>query len=205
LNSRVAKAKVPYNSRKWRIVPAMLIGLRVALGPLLYTASSSRAPGPCIATVLVVALLSDIFDGVIARKVGVATEKLRVSDSWADFWFYMWVCASVWVRDRDIIIAFRAPLLTLAAMDACSYGIDIIKYRRIASFHAYTAKLWGITLFIATVALLVFHTGGDYLWLAIIAGIVSNLDALIIKLLLPTWQHDIPSSWHAWRMIRKSP
>jgi hypothetical protein len=70
------------------------------------------------------------------------------------------------------------------------------------SFHAYTAKAWGITLFKATVALLGFHTGGVFLWMAILIGISSNLDGLAIKFVLPEWQRDVPSVFHALKIRR---
>jgi len=183
-------------------LPSALIVLRVLLGPALLLVVKDRQLHGWIGPVLAAATLSDIFDGVIARRLGVATEALRVADGRADFWFYMWVCASVWVRSADIILQFRVPLAILIGMDAASYCIDLIKFKRIATFNAYTAKIWGITLFLAACALLVFHTGGAWLWLAIIAGIISNLDGLAIKLILPTWQHDVLSCWHAWRRVK---
>ncbi len=76
-----------------KAVPPLLIALRVMLGPVLLEAATHPAMYLWIVPILVLATLSDIFDGVIARKIGTATESLRVADSRADFWFYMWVCA----------------------------------------------------------------------------------------------------------------
>jgi CDP-diacylglycerol--glycerol-3-phosphate 3-phosphatidyltransferase len=183
-------------------VPPLLIAFRVTLGPLLLVAATHPAMIAWIVPILAAATISDIFDGVIARKIGTATEELRVADSRADFWFYMWVCAACWARSADIITAFRVPLLTLLCMDVASYGIDLIKFKRIATFHAYTAKVWGLTLFVCAVALLGFHRGGIWMWLMISVGIISNLDGLTIKLILPEWQHDVLSCVHAWRSVR---
>jgi len=183
-------------------LPSALIVLRVLLGPALLIVVKDPKLHAWIGPVLVAATLSDIFDGVVARRLGIATEALRVADGRADFWFYMWVCASVWARSADIVIQFRIPLAILICMDAISYCIDLIKFKRIATFHAYTAKIWGLTLFLASCALLVFHAGGGWMWLAITAGIISNLDGLAIKLILPTWQHDVPSCWHAWKSVK---
>lgn len=151
---------------------------------------------------LTAAFLSDIFDGIVARRIGVATERLRVADSWADGWFYVWVILSVCQTVPKIIHAFRVPLLAVIALQLFSYSIDLIKYRRIASFHAYTAKAWGISLFVATIALLGFHTGGVYLWAVIVMGILSNLDGLAIKTVLPEWRRDVPSIFHALKLRR---
>ena len=88
-------------------------------------------------------------------------------------------------------------------MDLLGYAVDLVRYRRITSLHAYSAKAWGITLFMATIALLVFHTGGVYLRMAIVLGYISNLDGLVIKLLLPTWQTDVHSTFHALKILRE--
>jgi len=31
-------------------------------------------------------------------------------------------------------------------------------------------------------------------------GIISNIEGIAIKLLLPSWKHDVPSVWHALRL-----
>jgi CDP-diacylglycerol--glycerol-3-phosphate 3-phosphatidyltransferase len=162
------------------------------------------ASGALLLVVLVSALLSDVFDGILARRLGVATERLRVADSWADGWFYLWVCAAVWCKAPDIIRAFRIPIVVLVSMDLFGYAVDLMKFRRITSLHAYSAKAWGITLFMATVALLVYHIGGIFLWMAIVLGYVCNLDGLAIKMLLPTWQTDVHSVFHALSRRRKT-
>ncbi len=181
-------------------VPAGLIGLRLLLGPVLYRLCVCRVAGGWIVAVLTLALLSDIFDGVIARRLNVATERLRVADSWADGFFYAWVVAAVCAVAPHVIRPLRGPLLLVLAMQGCSYGFDLLKYGRIASFHALSAKLWGIALFVATIALLGFHAGGIWLWPAIICGLTSNLEGFAMKLVLPTWTHDVKSLRHALRL-----
>jgi CDP-diacylglycerol--glycerol-3-phosphate 3-phosphatidyltransferase len=184
------------------IIPTLLVALRVLLGPTLIAMTIRNAPGVWLLVLLIAALLSDILDGIVARRLGVATERLRVADSWADGWFYLWVCAAVWFKAPEIIRAFRVPIIVLLSMDLFGYAVDLVKYRRITSLHAYSAKAWGIALFIATVALLVYHTGGVFLWMAIVLGYVCNLEGLAIKILLPTWQTDVHSVFHALKMRR---
>ena len=184
------------------MVPSCLVALRVMLGPVLFLMTMRGATGAWLILILAAALLSDVFDGVLARRIGVATERLRVADSWADFWFYAWTFAAAYWRAPEIFHSFRLPLLAVISLQLFSYTVDLIKYRRIASFHAYTAKAWGITLFVATVALLGFHRGGMFLWAAIGMGIVSNIDGLAIKIILPEWQRDVLSVFHALHLRR---
>lgn len=185
-----------------RRVPAVLIASRLLLGPILLLLCVQHAASSWIAAALIAAFLSDIFDGIVARRVGVATERLRVADSWADAFFYFWIVAAVCFSVPKVVYTFRMPLLLVAGLQLFSYLIDLLKYRRIATFHAYSAKVWGIMLFIATIALLAYHRDGVYLWAAIAFGILSNIEGMAMKLVLPTWQYDVPSLFHAWRLRR---
>jgi CDP-diacylglycerol--glycerol-3-phosphate 3-phosphatidyltransferase len=184
-------------------IPSCLVAGRILLGPTLFLMATRGIAGRWLILGLTAAFLSDVFDGVLARRIGVATERLRVADSRADCWFYVWMAAAVWQTAPEIIRAFHLPLLLVISLQLFSYACDLVKYRRIASFHAYTAKVWGLTLFMATVALLGLHTGGSFLWLAILLGIISNIEGFAIKTVLPEWQHDVPSVFHALRSRRE--
>jgi CDP-diacylglycerol--glycerol-3-phosphate 3-phosphatidyltransferase len=178
-------------------VPAILIGVRVCLGPLLFIFAKNGYSSAWILGTLLVAMLSDIFDGVIARRLGIVTAKLRVADSRADAWFFICVGAAVWASAADIVRTFWIPLTIEVVIQIASYTFDLMRYGRIASLHAYTAKAWGFTLYLAAGALLAFHTG-VLIWVAFAFGIASAVDALAIKLILPGWQHDVLSAFHAW-------
>jgi phosphatidylglycerophosphate synthase len=62
--------------------------LRLLLAPVLVWLVYAGAPGVVFASVVLVAFVSDYFDGVIARRLGVASAELRHFDSRADLVFY---------------------------------------------------------------------------------------------------------------------
>ena len=179
-------------------IPALLIAARILLGPLLFGLVLTNQGPALILAALIAAMLSDIFDGVIARRMKIATERLRVADSYTDAWFFVWVGAAIWRAVPQLVEDYRLPLLTELALQLASYAYDLVRYRRISSLHAYSAKLWAITLFIAAGSLLAFHYGPP-IWLTFAFGLVSFFDALAIKLILPGWHHDVLSAVHAWR------
>jgi phosphatidylglycerophosphate synthase len=179
-------------------IPAILVASRFFLGPLLVAVSILGAPG-WIITVLLVAMLSDIFDGVIARRLGIATEGLRVLDSRADAWFFLCVGLAAWLPVPKIVLAYATPIVAEVVIQAATYAYDLIRYGRLTSLHAYSAKVWGFSLYVAAASLLAFHNGA-FIWIAFAFGIVSVFDAMIIKLILPGWRHDILSCVHAWRL-----
>jgi CDP-diacylglycerol--glycerol-3-phosphate 3-phosphatidyltransferase len=183
-----------------RTVPALLVALRFALGPLLFLDAFDGATGPWFLPGLAAAFLSDIFDGVLARRLALATMGLREADGRADVWFYGWVVASAWQSHRPVILASALPILLMLGAQLLAWLIDWRKYRRFSNYHAYSAKLWGITLFIATVALFGFGVGGPFFWVAAVAGVACAAEEIAITLTLSTWTCDVPSLIHARRL-----
>ena len=181
-------------------LPKLLVGFRLISGPLLLLDVWDGNTSFWFITIFSLAFLSDIFDGVAARRLGVSNAALRQADSWTDVCFYICVFASAWIVYPDLIKGFSIPLLTVVFAQGLWWIVNLVKYGKPASYHTYSAKLWGITLFIATVALFGFNYAGVALWLTIIVGLVHTIEEILMTLLLPVWQHDVLSIVHAWKL-----
>lgn len=183
-------------------LPYVLIGLRFLLGPVMIGLASLYGNNARIILVilLLVGILSDIFDGIYARLYQVSTEKLRRLDSQTDVVF--WLCAGwcAWLLNPEIIKENKYAIITIFIMEGLTYVFSIIKFGKETCTHALLSKMWGITLFAAFVSLIGFGYGGVPLALAVIFGIISHIDVYLIILFLRNWTHDVPSSWHAWQL-----
>lgn len=95
--------------------------------------------------------------------------------------------------------------MAILLLEVARYSVDLLKFRREASYHSWSAKLWGLTLFLAFGMILV--AGREYPWMdvAIAAGLVADSEGLLISLVLPTWRHDVPTLLHAWRLRSEPP
>lgn len=186
-----------------KYIPIALVIIRFLIGPFLLLDAVGGKTGAWFIVGFVAAFLSDIFDGVIARRLGVSTPQLRQADSWADVCFYICVFASAWLVHSDVVIAFSTPLLMVLFAQIAWWIVNLVKYGKPASYHTYSAKVWGITLFIATIALFSFDYAGIALWLAIIVGIIHSVEEIVMTLVLPTWTHDVLSIFHALRLRRE--
>ncbi|RXR23909.1 CDP-alcohol phosphatidyltransferase family protein [Flavobacterium stagni] len=185
-------------------IPLLLILFRLLLGPIAITLvvwdiSHVR---PILLVLLSLGFISDILDGIIARKTGVASAKLRRMDSQTDmvFWVCIGVCA--WLLNPELIAENRLAVFTVLAMEALTYVYSFLKFGRETCTHAFLSKLWGITLLVVFVSLIGFAHAGVPFALAIIFGVISHLDVYLIILILPKWTHDVPSAYHAY-LIRK--
>jgi len=186
-----------------RWIPAALIAVRVSLGPVLLLVAVSAEMPAAVVAILAAAMLSDLFDGIVARRLGIATARLREADSFADAWFFLWVAASAWLAAPEVIRAYWLPIAIEIVLQLGAYTHDLIRYRRIASLHAYSAKVWGFSLYVAAAFLIAYHNGA-MIWVAFGFGILSAIDATAIKIILPGWHHDVLSFVHAWRQKSSS-
>jgi phosphatidylglycerophosphate synthase len=178
-------------------IPFILVGLRFAIAPILLldAAQDHHTSWPFL-TLYIIAVLSDIFDGIIARRLNVSTQKLRQADSWADVCLYLSVALSTWLVHPQVILDFKLPLCVAIAAQLLLYLISLIKFKQFPSFHTYTAKAWGLTLLITTIALFGFNYSHT-LWLAIVFCVVNSVEEIVMTFILPEWKCDVLSIYHA--------
>ena len=176
----------------------LLTLLRLALAPVFVACARVGTPGWILALLLVAGFASDILDGVVARRYAAITPFLRRLDSTVDTIFYLAVAYAAWMLYPLPLRLLAWPIAVVLAGEAANYVAAIIKFRREASYHAWSAKLWGVLLFLALLSL--FGTGSaELLPIALASGILAQCESLAITLVLPAWRHDVPSLWHASR------
>lgn len=183
-------------------IPKLLILIRFCFAPLILgiTYFYGESASTYILIMMYAGILSDIFDGIIARKQGISTEKLRRLDSQTDMVFWLSIGVSTWMLRKDLLSEHAIGIWVIIGMELLCYAVSIIKFKKETCTHALLSKLWGITLLIAFTALIGFNTAGAYYYSAVIVGFISHLDVILIILLLPEWMHDIPSSYHAYKI-----
>ncbi len=189
-----------YASTTWQFLPQFLIILRFLLTPLLIRDAWDGKTSFFFLVAYLTAFFSDIFDGIIARRLGISTAKLRQADSWADVCLYLGITVCVWRVQPQVFTQFQTPLLVLLMVQLIWWFVNLLKYGQPASYHTYSAKIWGITLLLATIALFGFHYTGIFLWLAILVGIFHTIEEIAMTLILPHWTHDVLSLSHAWQL-----
>ena len=173
-------------------LPWLLVLFRIAAGPAMI-ALAAAGQGLACAVVLSLGVLSDIFDGVIARRLGVATPALRTWDSRADVLFWASAVAAVVILRPDLIPALWPAAAVIAALEIANHAFSFAKFRREASPHHYLSKGFGLGLWLLFG--LAFATGrpGVVLWLVLALGVASQLEAFAITLRLREWRCDVPS------------
>jgi phosphatidylglycerophosphate synthase len=183
----------------WRI-PFALTAARVVLAPALIGLAVYFPSRIGFAICLILGFLSDVYDGVLARRLGVATPALRRFDSIADTIFYLAALGAAWYLHPQDIRQHIAAICVLASLELVRYVVDLAKFRREASYHMWSSKLWGVLLFLAFFSLLVLGQAGPVVALAIYMGIVADTEGLAISLILHEPRIEVPSFVHALRI-----
>ncbi len=183
-----------------RALVLALTGLRLVLGPVLVWMAVRGAAGAWAVAVVVLAFASDYFDGVLARRFGVATAGLRRLDSATDTVFFLCAAWAAWRLHADLLAPYLWMVLAVVALELARYALDLAKFGREAAYHAWSAKVWGLSLFVALAALLGFGSAVPWVPLALGLGIVADVEGLVMSLVLPRWTHDVKSLVHAWRI-----
>lgn len=185
-------------------IPQLLILFRFLLAPIIlglayFLGNEAKL---IIVVLMYLGLLSDILDGIIARKQNISSATLRRLDSQVDMIFWFSIGLSTWILYPALISNNSWSITAILAMEVACYVISLVKFKKETCTHAFLSKLWGLSLLAAFTSLIGFNYAGWAFQLAIVLGLISHIDRILITLMLPKWTHDVPSAFHAY-LIRK--
>jgi CDP-diacylglycerol--glycerol-3-phosphate 3-phosphatidyltransferase len=187
-------------SREW--IPYSLIWLRLGLTVVFPPIFFLGGPGWLAVAALAVGLVSDIFDGVLARRWGTVTPMLRRYDSNVDTIFYGTAGASAVAMNAAWLAPWRAGLFAMFALMIAQNVINGIKYGQQPAYHMWSGKSWSIVLVVALVSLFL---AAPLAWAVdgvVVLGIFNSLEGIVATLVLPRPMTDVPTVFHAFRLAR---
>ena len=187
---------------KFFTLPNLLSGLRLTLVPVLLALAWTNLP-KIFFPFLVLAMLTDMADGYLARKLHQTSEFGAKLDSWADLLTCLSLPFCAWWLRPDVIREERFFLAAAVFFYLSAIGFGFLKFRRLTAYHTWSGKLAAILLGGVAVALF----GGAPGWLLRIAApviVLSALEEIAITATLSARRTDVPSLWHAIQ-IRRQP
>lgn len=184
-------------------IPNLLSGFRLACVPALLMLAWHGATGVFL-VLFALALVSDVMDGVLARRLGQETEFGARLDQWADFALWGTFPLGAWWLWPEIVRA-QAPYVILAIVCLLlPTAIAYLKYREVPGYHTWSAKLDSVLMGIGVPLLLIFEIAWPF-QIAALFLLWCAVDELAITYLLPRCRHDVPSAFHAARLRRAVP
>lgn len=182
-------------TRTLRQLPNALSLFRIAMVPVL-GALALHGHGELFLGALLLSLGSDVVDGQVARRAGVATETGARLDSWGDLATYATLPLFAWWLWPELLLAEVRYLACALLAYAAPLAVGLLRFGRLTSYHTWLAKgtavLMGVSLFVLF--------GGGPAWPFHVATFLLVLEAaeeIAISFALPRWRSDVPSLWHA--------
>lgn len=175
-------------------LPFILVYSRLVIAIVAVLLLFSNLPKiPYILSALIlIGLLTDIFDGIIARKYNVASEKLRIWDSNVDIVFWLVVIGCSLYLNVPVISKIWTWIIILISAEALTYIFSWIKFKRTVATHTLMAKFWTLSLLCFILEFNLNESLYSFFfcfWL----GMLSRLEIILIILCLKNWTTDVPS------------
>ena len=176
-------------------IPFLLIYSRILIGFLILILAFIEIDNKpeIIVVLMIVGLLTDVFDGIIARKLDVASEKLRVWDSNVDQFFWLSVLFTVFYLNQDFLFANWIWILAIVFLEASCYIISFIKFKKPIATHSYMAKVWTLSLLAFLIDLNLNSDSIYIFWICIFLGMLSRIEIIVIIFSLKSWTTDVSS------------
>ena len=180
-------------------LPVLLIYSRLLFGILILLLSLLQVNNYkyYAVTFLVLGLLTDIFDGIIARKLNVSNQGLRRQDSAVDQIFFVLVTVASFIQSPQFFNNNKTELIILFGAEAICYIVCFIKFGKEVATHAIASKLWTLLIVATLIQLIWMNNSGILFQICFYAGMITRLEIIAIILLLRNWTNDVPSIYHA--------
>lgn len=176
-----------------RHLPFALTTLRLLLGPIALACAWTGVARLFFVPILVCGTLSDIFDGVLARRFGIATPGLRRYDSITDVVYYLFLLACVWQLCRPVVTENPWAIAIILLSEAGSIAVCAVKFGKYPATHSWLAKFYGLCLLGGLIALLAFGAGRWVVVALAAMALLTNLEIIALHLLADTPPVDVCS------------
>lgn len=174
----------------WHQLPNVISGARLLTVPILVWMAQKALAEP-FAWLLLVAGLSDVLDGWLARHFGWTSRLGALLDSSADIALVVTALYGIWEFHRYVYVDHWPMLAAVIVIWSVAHVAAFARYARPASFHTRLTQL-GLMLFGAFVIVLLFYRFLP--WLFYVGGgtcFLAGVETLIMIALVRDWTPDL--------------
>ena len=177
-----------------RDIPFYLVIIRLALGPILINLAVADHRGLIFLPFLIAGTLSDIFDGIIVRKLNIDTPALRRADSLADVIYYVCVLITACLVNQPTVRAGLPIIAAVIALEILCIAVSLIKFSTMPATHSYLAKAYGLVLVTVFIALIAFDVSSPlWLYALLAAALIADIEVTLIMLISKRPPIDVKS------------
>lgn len=173
---------MPARAPRFAWLPDALTMARLAALPVLWVLAYLRMP-EALAVGTAAAAFTDVLDGILARRLGVASKRGGAMDSIADHLLSTSLVVWLFLFRPGFFAAEGTGLLVWAAFALAVLAAGWLRFRQVGNLHLYSAKAAGVAGYCFGLLLLY---SGDYqraVWFAVLAmAWIGGLESLAVIL-----------------------
>jgi len=184
-------------------IPNILSSLRIIISIFLVFIAVLGEKGIFIFTFFL-AILTDILDGFFARLLNQKSIFGAQLDSISDL--ILMVCAIIGIRILWPTFFYKEGkyILIIVLAEFISNSTGYIKYKRMLCFHTYAGKIASLLLGISVIIILLDFNNNFLLRISSYIYMWVVIEDIIMTILLPEWNCNIPTLWHAIKKVNDS-
>jgi CDP-diacylglycerol--glycerol-3-phosphate 3-phosphatidyltransferase len=126
--------------------------------------------------------ITDVADGYIARKYGWISRTGALLDSLADAVFYLSILFIIWLNYKIVITDNLLWLILILTLKLCSFITGLIRFRKAVAIHTIANKATGLVLFFS-IPLILFSIPGVIIKAIFIICLLPAIEEFFIILL----------------------
>jgi CDP-diacylglycerol--glycerol-3-phosphate 3-phosphatidyltransferase len=180
-------------------IPKALIFLRLSLGVMILIFSIFQIKNySSIALILFSAgMLTDIFDGIIARRLNISSESLRRLDSTIDQLFFISIAVATFIQSPQFFYQNKIKLIILLSAEMLAYLVCFLKFKKEIATHSILSKVWALILFATILQIMITRNSTALFEICFYAGVITRQEIIAIILVLKKWTNDVPGLYQA--------
>ena len=146
-----------------------------------------------VSLLLILAVLSDVFDGIIARKLKIDSVRLRQLDSRVDIIFWVTLLYVLLVMENSFVRSHAAALFILLMSEVFIQLFGYLKFNTALALHTYAAKAWAVLLTLSVLQILLGKNAEVIFYIMFVWGLIAQLEVALIIFKMKTSKVDISS------------
>ena len=174
-------------------IPYALLYSRLVVAAFIIIFSFTHISPIIIVSFSIYAVISDVFDGMIARKLKISTIEMRQLDTKIDtvFWFscLFYLC----VNQTQFLKAHMVELFILVFSELFIIVFGKLKFDERISYHTILSKCWALCLLWFFIDISLNNSCGFSFIISFWYGLVVQFEILMIAIILKTNHTDVPS------------
>lgn len=178
-------------------IPHILLYSRLMVAIIIIVFSFIKIAPFIIIILSIYAIVSDVFDGIIARHLKISTPKMRQLDTKIDtvFWFscLFYLC----INQSQFIKTHSVQFFILVLFEIFVIVLGKIKFHQRISYHTLLSKFWTLCLLWFFIDIILDDKCYASFLISFWYGILVQLEIIAIAVILKTNQTDVLSVLHA--------